>query len=241
LVATLDVSVRSPKATLVLIKRFPGNGNFSILRSYVSQPKNLRLVDFRYRLVTVQIDIDWFTALRLGENCMRQAFFHDQPESEPMPNLGQQVRDNDRLACAGHSKQDAVLRSVSKPAPDPDRGQPLVLYRTDNEVSSHRAEKLCQPGNRRDKDTGLPWSYFPPKPQPQQTGWWRPTAGPGGVAAVYKYMLQQGKEPTPEAIAEFLKGIPFYEGPVEVAVPMMLANLHSRGELDRIRADVKGM
>ena len=34
LVAMLGVSVRSPKPTLVLIKRFPGNGNFSILRSY---------------------------------------------------------------------------------------------------------------------------------------------------------------------------------------------------------------
>jgi hypothetical protein len=76
--------------------------------------------------------------------------------------------------------------------------------------------------------------------EPQQTGYWRPTAAPGAVAAAYKLMLQRGQEPTPEAIAEFFKGIPFREGPVEVAVPLMLANLHSRGELNRIRAEVKG-
>jgi hypothetical protein len=64
------------------------------------------IVTLYYRLMTIRIDNDWFTALRLGENCVRQAFFHDQPESEPMPNLGQQVRDNDRLACAGRSKQE---------------------------------------------------------------------------------------------------------------------------------------
>ena len=71
---------------------------------------------------------------------MRQAFFHDQPESEAMPDLGQQVRDNDRLACAGHSKQDAVLRSVSKPAPDPDQvpSRPVVNGFSPFEVPGER-------------------------------------------------------------------------------------------------------
>ena len=118
------------------------------------------------------------------------------------------------------------------------RGKPLVIYHTDNEVSSSRAEWLSQPGNDRVEETRLPWSCLPPRPEPQR-GWWRATAGPGAIAAAYKLLLQQGKEPTSGAIAEFLKGIPFHEGPVEIAVPMMLANLHSQGHLDRIRAEVK--
>ena len=32
-----------------------------------------------------------------------------------MSRLCQKIRDNDRLTRAGHSKQDAVLRSVSEP------------------------------------------------------------------------------------------------------------------------------
>jgi hypothetical protein len=119
------------------------------------------------------------------------------------------------------------------------RGKPLVIYRTDNKVSSKRAAWLCQLGNDRVEDTKLPWSLLPPKPEPQQTGYWRPTSAPGAVAAAYKLMLQRGQEPTAEAIAEFYEGLPFHEGPVEVAVPMMLSDLHSRGELDRIRAEVK--
>jgi len=119
------------------------------------------------------------------------------------------------------------------------RGKPFVIYRTDNEVSSGRAERLCRPGNDRVEETSLPWSLLPPKPQ-QQQGWWRPTSAPGAIAAAYKYLLQQGKEPTPEAIAEFYKDIPFHEGPAEVVVPMMLSDLHSRGHLDRIRAEVDG-
>ena len=66
------------------------------------------------------------TALRLGENGMRQAFFDDQPKSEPVPNLGQQIRDNDRLARSGHPKQDAMLRRVSESGPDPDQ---ITLWR----------------------------------------------------------------------------------------------------------------
>jgi hypothetical protein len=40
---------------------------------------------------------------------VRQAFFDDQPEPEPMADLCEQIRDNDRFASAGHSKQDATL------------------------------------------------------------------------------------------------------------------------------------
>jgi hypothetical protein len=118
------------------------------------------------------------------------------------------------------------------------RGQPLVLYRTDNEVSSNRAQWLCQAGNKRVEECGLPWSRLPPKPQPQQTGWWRSTAAPGAIAAAYKLMLQRGEEPTLEAIAKFFDGVPFHEGPLDVSVPPMLAELHARGDLDRIRAEV---
>jgi hypothetical protein len=121
------------------------------------------------------------------------------------------------------------------------RGQPLVIYRTDNETSSKRAKWLSQSGNDRVEATSLPWSCLPPKPEPQQSGWWRPTAAPGAIAAAYKLMLQRGQEPTPEAMAEFFKGIPFHEGSVEEAVPMMLANLHAQGHLDTIRAEVKGI
>ena len=46
---------------------------------------------------------------------MRQPFFHNQSEPEPMADLCEQIRDNDRFARAGHSEQDAVLRSVSQP------------------------------------------------------------------------------------------------------------------------------
>ena len=46
---------------------------------------------------------------------MRQSFFRDQAEPEPMPNLRQQVHDNDRLASASHSKQDAMLGTISEP------------------------------------------------------------------------------------------------------------------------------
>jgi hypothetical protein len=41
---------------------------------------------------------------------MRQPFFDNQAESEPVSNLGQKIGDNDRLPRAGHSEQDAVLR-----------------------------------------------------------------------------------------------------------------------------------
>jgi hypothetical protein len=67
------------------------------------------------------------------------------------------------------------------------------------------------------------------------------TSAPGATAAAYKLILQRRQEPTPEAIAEFFKGIPFHEGPLDVSVPLMLANLHSHGDLDRIRAEVKGI
>ena len=36
-------------------------------------------------------------------------------------HLGDRVLDNDRLTGAGHSKQYAMLRSVSQPGPDPDQ------------------------------------------------------------------------------------------------------------------------
>jgi hypothetical protein len=66
-------------------------------------------------------------------------------------------------------------------------------------------------------------------------------SGTGGRCRRVQVSAPARKEPTSEAIAEFFKGIPFHEGPVEVVVPMMLSDLHSRGELDRIRVDVKGM
>ena len=66
-------------------------------------------------------------------------------------------------------------------------------------------------------------------------------SGTGGNCRRVQVMLQQGKEPTVEALTEFFKGIPFQEGPPEVSVPMMLSDLHSRGELDRIRAEVDGL
>jgi hypothetical protein len=58
---------------------------------------------------------------------MRQPFFDDQPESEPVSDLGQQIRDNDRLPRAGHPKQDAMLRRISEPRPDPDQITPGAI------------------------------------------------------------------------------------------------------------------
>ena len=62
-----------------------------------------------YRLVAVWIHDGRLAALSPGQRCMRQPFFDDQPESEPVSHLRQQIRNNDRFASAGHSKQDAVL------------------------------------------------------------------------------------------------------------------------------------
>ena len=39
----------------------------------------------------------------------------------PSKCLGQKIRDNDRFPRTGHSKQDAMLRSVSEPRPYPDK------------------------------------------------------------------------------------------------------------------------
>lgn len=72
------------------------------------------------------------------------------------------------------------------------RGMPLVVYHTNNEVSIARATWLCEQGNKRVKEDGLPWSCFPPKSEPQSNGWWRPTAAPGAIAAAYKYFLRKG-------------------------------------------------
>jgi hypothetical protein len=65
--------------------------------------------------ITVRIDDHRLAALRPRKYRTRQPFFDDQPESKPMSRLCQKIRDNDRLTRAGHSKQDAVLRSVSEP------------------------------------------------------------------------------------------------------------------------------
>jgi hypothetical protein len=86
-------------------------------------------------------------------------------------------------------------------------GQPLVFYRTDNEISRQRAGVLCRPNCRETVLSGLPWpAYKPKEPRSTQSEWYRPTALPGAVAAAYKYLLQHGKEPTAEAITEFLEG-----------------------------------
>jgi hypothetical protein len=49
------------------------------------------------------------TTLRLRENRVRQPFFDDQPEPEPMSRLRQKIRDNDRLPRTGLTEQEAVL------------------------------------------------------------------------------------------------------------------------------------
>jgi hypothetical protein len=43
-----------------------------------------------------------------------------------MADLCEQIRDNDRFARAGHSEQDAVLRSVSQSRPDSDASSSIV-------------------------------------------------------------------------------------------------------------------
>jgi hypothetical protein len=52
---------------------------------------------------------------------MRQPFFDDQPESELVTDLGQEICNNDRFASAGHPKQDTMLRRVPEPCSDPDQ------------------------------------------------------------------------------------------------------------------------
>jgi hypothetical protein len=44
-----------------------------------------------------------------------------------MSRLCQKIRDNDRLPRTGHSKQDAMLRSVSEPRPYPDKITPGAI------------------------------------------------------------------------------------------------------------------
>ena len=82
-----------------------------------------------YSRQTVGIDDDWLTAKRSGfevrifrmAECRVMNIFNNQPKSEPMSCLGQKIRDNDRFPRTGHSKQDAMLRSVSEPCPDSDK------------------------------------------------------------------------------------------------------------------------
>jgi hypothetical protein len=45
----------------------------------------------------------------------RQPFFDDQPESEPVSYLCQEIRNNDRFASAGHTERYAVLGNIPKP------------------------------------------------------------------------------------------------------------------------------
>ena len=82
-----------------------------------------------YSRQTVGIDDDWLTAKRSGfevrifrmAECRVMNIFNNQPKSEPVSCLGQKIRDNDRFPRTGHSKQDAMLRSVSEPRPYPDK------------------------------------------------------------------------------------------------------------------------
>jgi hypothetical protein len=53
-------------------------------------------------------------AQRMAGHESPRTFFDDQPEPEPMSRLRQKIRDNDRFSRTGHSKQDAMLRSVSE-------------------------------------------------------------------------------------------------------------------------------
>src|SRR5215469_1511534 len=52
---------------------------------------------------------------------MRKAFFHYEPESKPMPDLGEQITYDDRFARAGHSKENTMLRRVADPGPNPNQ------------------------------------------------------------------------------------------------------------------------
>jgi hypothetical protein len=115
------------------------------------------------------------------------------------------------------------------------RGNPLVIYRTDNKISCQRAESLCAPNCRVKVLNALPSAYRPKKPEPMiaQSVWYRATALPGAVAAAFKYLLQQGQEPANlGAISNLLDAA---YSPSEIA--MALTDLQSQGHLDRIRAE----
>jgi hypothetical protein len=104
------------------------------------------------------------------------------------------------------------------------RGRPLIFYRTDNQESVERAELMCKEGNKQAVLKYLPRSYKPPKPEPQRSGWWRPTAAPGAIAAAYKFLLQKGQEPTVEVLMEF-----FSPTLTDTEIIMALSDLHSGG------------
>ena len=48
---------------------------------------------FYYRKVTVRVDDDRFATLGLRQHAVRKSFLDDEPETEPVPDLGKQVSD----------------------------------------------------------------------------------------------------------------------------------------------------
>jgi hypothetical protein len=69
--------------------------------------------------MTVRIDDHRLAALGLRKHRMRQPFFDDQPESEPVSNLGRQIRDKRQRSIPARSDRKAGGRS-----PAPWRGEP---------------------------------------------------------------------------------------------------------------------
>jgi hypothetical protein len=77
------------------------------------------------------MDDQGLATLGLRENGMRQPFFDDQPESEPVSDLCQQIRDNDPIArCVIPNRMSRLVMTVSPPA------FVLSLRRADGQASS---------------------------------------------------------------------------------------------------------
>jgi hypothetical protein len=106
----------------------------------------------------------------------------------------------------------------------------LGMYKTSEERRSATKERV-QRHRERWQDQRAHWRAE--REAKESVSLPRSTGLLGSVGAAYKYLLQAGKEPTVEAITEFLK----WKG-AQVEIILALSELQSAGHLDRIRKEV---
>ena len=136
-----------------------------------------------------------------------------------------------------HSSRTAIMRAVRKIAERGGMplawrqrvgraGNPLIIYRTDNETAVKRAERLCTQ-MRNDWTRSPSWQrpYVPPHRYSQVIAETKrmTQAQLGAVGAIVKLLRKSGKEPSAEAIVDDLGDI--------IPLPVIrktLAEVHAR-------------
>jgi hypothetical protein len=104
----------------------------------------------------------------------------------------------------------------------------LGMCKTPEKIRSSTKERVRRYRERLEKERAE-WK----KTSPVSQGGSRVTATPGAVAAAYKFLLQNGQEPTEEGVKEIFKG-----AISDVDIVLALSDLKSAGHLDRIRSEV---